>query len=161
MCSCQPLDLSVIQPITDKNAGKPGALITILQEVQEAIGWLPEAAMEEISRQTRIPASRIYGVATFYSQFRLEPKGQHSIRICQGTACHVAGAGGVVEDVCNHLGIKPGQTSADGKFTIEPVACLGCCSLAVAAMVDDTTHARVDGRKMVEILQEIAKEGEA
>lgn len=158
MCHCQSVDLSVIRPICEKNAGKPGALITILQEVQAAIGWLPEAAMEAIARETGIPASRIYGVATFYSQFRLEPKGRHTVRVCQGTACHVAGAAAVVADVCDHLGIEPGQTSADGLFTVEPVACLGCCSLAVAVMVDETTHARMDACKTLAVLDGIRKE---
>jgi NADH-quinone oxidoreductase subunit E len=149
------VDLTVVHKIAEKNAGKPGALITILQEVQEAIGYLPEEVIEEVSRLTNIPASKIYGVATFYSQFRLEPAGKHTVKICQGTACHVAGASRVVEDCCKHLNVEPGNTTEDGLFTIEPVACLGCCSLATAVMIDDSTYGRVDSKRMIELLDEV------
>jgi len=133
----EKIDLKIIDSITEKNMGKPGALMTILQEVQEELGFLPEIVLEKISDNTGIPASKIFGVVTFYSQFSMIKKGKYLVRICEGTACHVSGAPDIMQSVCDTLGIKEGETTDDKLFTVEAVACLGCCSLAPAIMVND------------------------
>jgi NADH-quinone oxidoreductase subunit E len=123
--------------------GSPGELIPLLQSAQEHFGYIPRRAIETIAGVTSIPESTIYGVITFYSQFRLLPMGRHQIRICTGTACHVSGASVLVDAVQDELGIETGGTTEDGLFTLFTVACLGCCSLAPAMMIDDETHGRL------------------
>ena len=99
--------------------------------------------MERIARPLGIPAARVFGVASFYSQFRLEPSGRHVIRVCQGTACHVQGAVAITEAICDELGVEPGRDDGGRGFTLEPVACLGCCSLAPVIMIDEDTFGRL------------------
>ena len=133
--------------------GEPGSLIPLLQAAQRDYSYIPEAAIHYISDIVGIPAAQIYGVITFYTQFRLKPLGRHLIRICNGTACHVNGSelmGQVMED---ELGIGVGQTTEDGLFTLQSVACLGCCSLAPVMMVNEETHARLDPKKIRKILK--------
>ena len=133
---------AVDEVISEMAPGR-GALIPVLQSVQSRIGYLPREAMERIAQRTGVPASRVFGVATFYSQFRLEPVGRYVIKVCHGTACHVQGAVAVTEAICNELGVEPGDTTADGKFTVESVACLGCCSLAPVMMIEESTFGRL------------------
>jgi NADH-quinone oxidoreductase subunit E len=123
--------------------GSPGELIPLLQSAQEHFGYIPRRAIETIAGVTSIPESTIYGVITFYSQFRLLPMGRHQVRICTGTACHVSGASVLVDAIQDELGIEVGGTTQDGLFTLFTVACLGCCSLAPAMMIDDDTHGRL------------------
>jgi NADH-quinone oxidoreductase subunit E len=99
--------------------------------------------MERIAERSGVPAARVFGVASFYSQFRFEPVGRHIVRVCHGTACHVQGAVAVTEAICDELGVAEGGTTEDGKFTVEPVACLGCCSLAPVIMIDEDTYGRL------------------
>jgi len=112
-------------------------LIAVLQRVQGRFGYLPAAALREISRRTRIPLSRIYGVVSFYAQFYTEPHGRHTIRCCRGTACHVKGAGRVLDAVERELGVGEGETTPDLLFYLETVACLGTCFLAPVMMIDN------------------------
>ena len=108
--------------------------------------------MERIGERSGVPAARVFGVASFYSQFRLQPVGRHIIRVCQGTACHVQGAVGITEAICDELGVEEGGTTDDGRYTVEPVACLGCCSLAPVIMIDEDTFGRLtpdEARKVV------------
>jgi NADH-quinone oxidoreductase subunit E len=119
MSNDEKIDLKIIDSITKKNMGKPGALMTILQEVQEELGFLPEIVLEKISDNTGIPASKIFGVVTFYSQFRFSPIGKNHIMVCRGTACHVLGSAIILQELEKHLKIKAGQTSRDGLFSIE------------------------------------------
>ena len=131
-----------------RHRGEPGMLIPLLQAAQDSYGWVPAPAIEQISEVTGVPSAEICGVITFYRQFRLHPPGKHLIRLCRGTACHVAGAGalaGVIED---ELGVVPGDTTADGLFSFTVVACLGCCSLAPVLMVDDRTFGRLNPQKV-------------
>ncbi|MCX6094047.1 MAG: NADH-quinone oxidoreductase subunit NuoE [Candidatus Bipolaricaulota bacterium] len=137
----------------------PESIIPLLQEVQETSGYLSEADCARVAEYAKAPISTVFGVATFYSQFRLRRPGLHTVRVCEGTACHVLGANDVMETFKELLGVDVGETTADGVFTLESVRCLGCCSLAPAVMVDGKTHARV-GRKQIEkILSDCRKDG--
>ena len=118
--------------------------IPLLQAVQNEFRYVPIDVIEHIAANTEMTETQLYGVVTFFSQFRLEPVGEKIIRVCHGTACHVAGAEGVTESIEKRLDIKDGETTADGKYTLESVACLGCCSLAPVVAVDDKISANVD-----------------
>jgi NADH-quinone oxidoreductase subunit E len=138
--------------------GSPGELIPLLQSAQDHFGYIPRRAIETIAGVTSIPESTIYGVITFYSQFRLQPMGRHQIRVCTGTACHVQGASTLVDAIQDELGIEVGGTSEDGLFTLFTVACLGCCSLAPAMMVDDETHGRLTPAAARKLLRTIRRQ---
>ena len=135
-------------------AGAPGELIPLLQSAQEHFGYIPRRAIQYVASVTRIPESTVYGVITFYSQFRLQPMGRHVLRLCAGTACHVAGSKLLIEIVQDELGIEVGDTTPDGLFTLFTVACLGCCSLAPVLMVDDQTHGRLTPASVRKILRD-------
>jgi len=128
-------------------------LISVLQQVQDSFGYLPPEAVEAISRRTRIPLSRIYGVVSFYAQFYTEPHGRHTIRVCRGTACHVRGGKRVIDAVKAELGIEEEQTTDDMMFTLQTVACLGACALGPVMVVDSTYHGNMDPRKALRVLQ--------
>ena len=130
-------DLTLIQPILDKYKDVPGSLITVLQQTQGIYGYLPHDAILAISRALRIKVAKIMGVITFYAQFRLTPIGKYLIMVCQGTACHVNGSEKVAEALEDELEIKAGETTPDKLFTIENVACLGCCSMAPVMMIQE------------------------
>ena len=144
--------------ILEKYPPKSSSLIPLLQESQEKLGYLPRKSMEMISDHLKIPVSKVYGVSTFYAQFRFEPLGKHMIKVCHGTACHVKGADKINESIEVELGIKSGETTEDGMFTLERVACLGCCSLAPVIMVDDTAHGNLDRNKLKKVIRSY-KEG--
>lgn len=144
-----------VKDILDKYEGQKGSLIPILQDVQEEYGYLPEQVLNIISRRTGSSMSQIFGVATFYKQFRLAPLGKFTIRVCHGTACHVSGAEQLSEAIENELNIKDGETTSDNLFTLQSVACLGCCSLAPAMVIGDTTYARCSPDKASRILKRI------
>ncbi len=148
-----PEQLSVVDRIAEGLAGARGALIPMLQQVQAEIGYLPVAVMERIAERSGVPAARVFGVASFYSQFRLEPVGRHIIKVCRGTACHVQGAVNIAEAVCDELGVAEGGTTEDGQFTVEPVACLGCCSLAPVMMIDEDTFGRLTPDKARDVVK--------
>lgn len=146
--------LSEIVDILARHRPSRGSLIPILQDIQEKFGYLSEQAVEELERLMGVSANEIYGVATFYAQFRFRPPGEHIIRVCQGTACHVQGGHRILKEVEQRLGIKAGQTTADGKFDLERVACLGCCALAPVVVVDDKVHARMTPKKISSVLSQ-------
>lgn len=133
--------------------GEPGELIPLLQSAQDHFGYIPRRAIEYIAGVTGIPESDIYGVITFYSQFRLRPMGRYVIRACAGTACHVSGARLIRETIQDELGIEEGDTTEDGLFTLNTVACIGCCSLAPVMMVNDDTHGRLTPASVRKILR--------
>lgn len=133
--------------------GKRGALISILQRVQEEFGYLPEEALKEIGTFLKLPRSQVFSVATFYAHFYLTRRGDHLVRVCQGTACHVRGASDILETAQHCLGIKTGQTTADYNYSLERVACLGSCALAPLMVVDDTLYPQITTLKVVEILK--------
>ncbi len=132
--------------------GKKGALISILQRVQEEFGYLPQEALTEIATFLKLPPSHVFSVATFYAHFYLTRRGDHLVRVCQGTACHVRGASDILETAQYRLGIKTGQTTEDYKYSLERVACLGSCALAPIMVVDDTIYPQVTTKQVVEIL---------
>jgi len=146
-------DLGPLNEILAQYGNQKGAVIPILQHVQDAYGYLPKEILAVISKRTGIPLTRLIGVATFYAQFRLTRRGKHLIRVCDGTACHVRGAPKVIERVESDLGVAPGATSADYEYTMEIVYCLGSCGLAPVAVVDDRVHGRLTPNAMVEQLR--------
>ncbi|MHC4060662.1 MAG: NADH-quinone oxidoreductase subunit NuoE [Planctomycetota bacterium] len=131
----------------------PTDLVPIMQKIQTAYGYLPPAVLMAVSERTGIPASRIYGVATFYEQFHLEPHGRHTIRCCRGTACHVKGAPNIVGAIEQAVGVEPGQTTDDLRFTFETVACLGTCFLAPVMMVNNDYYGHLSAGKVKGILE--------
>ena len=144
-----------LDPIVSKYpAGRREALIPLLQDVQEAHGYLSRDAVVRIGRHLRLPASKVYGVATFYNQFRFQPLGRFHIQVCRGTACHVKSSLQTLTAIQRTLQIKPGQTTRDGVFSLEVVACLGACGLAPVAVVNDQVVGRLGPEKMAQILKE-------
>lgn len=148
-----------LAPVLEQYANVPGSLITILQKAQDIYGYLSFEAISYISKATGIKPAKIYGVATFYSQFRLKPVGKYLIMLCKGTACHVNGADTIEESICEELGIQDGETTEDGLFTLNNVACLGCCSLAPVMMVKssegDETFGNLTKDSVKEVLAEL------
>ncbi len=137
--------------------GDSSELIPLLQIVQEKIGYLSEESMKEIASFTRMPLSKVYGVATFYAQFRFTPKGKNHIMLCRGTACHVKGAPRILEEIENQLNLKEGETSADLEYSIESVACIGACSLAPCAMINDRVEADLTPQKVEKLFSKAKK----
>src|ERR1039458_179704 len=138
------LDLARLGRILDQFAGKPGSLIPILQRTQDIYGYLPREATRFIAQKTRIPLSRIHGVATFYAQFHLQRRGRNLVRICDGTACHVRGSGKNLEALQHATGIAAGETSPDYKLTLEVVYCLGSCGISPVALVNEKVYGRLN-----------------
>jgi len=147
------LDLKRLDDIVAKRGKLPDATIPILQDAQAAYGYLPEEVLRRVSEITDITARQLYGVATFYTQFRLEPVGENIIKVCHGTACHVGGAERISEVIHDELGVEEGGTTADRKFTLENVACLGCCSLSPVVMINETVYGRLTGSKIRKVLR--------
>jgi NADH-quinone oxidoreductase subunit E len=130
------VNLALVEPALEKYGNQRGALIPILQQVQGLYGYLPRPVLDVISKRLRLPMSKIYGVATFYSQFYLERRGRHVLKICDGTACHVKGTPALLHAVREQYGVEPGQTTKDYELTLEVVYCLGSCALAPVALLD-------------------------
>jgi len=149
------IDLGLLAPLIEKNKNKKGNIIPLLQGTQDIYGYIPMEAFTLIARETGISTSDMFGVATFYSQFRLNPVGKHIIKVCHGTACHVQNAGMISESLEETLGIKDGETTPDGLFTLESVACLGCCSLAPVMMISSETYGKLTGKSAVKVIKEI------
>lgn len=145
--------LNKVGDIFDKYSSEKSSLIPLLQETQERLGYVPRDVIEEIADFLDVPVSKVYGVATFYAQFRFEPLGDHVVKACHGTACHVSGAENITETIEEELGIETGETTEDGKFTLQRVACLGCCSLAPVIMVDGKTHGNLTRDKTKEVIE--------
>lgn len=149
------IDLTLLDETIRKYKNQKGNLIPLLQKTQEIYGYLPRKALLKISREMGIELSEMYGVATFYAQFRLQPVGKHIIKVCHGTACHVQNAGGITDALEEALGVADGETTKDRLFTLESVACLGCCSLAPVMMIGDETYGKLDGNKAVKVIKDI------
>ena len=130
-----------------------GDLIPILQKIQGHYGYLPQDVLTEVSRRTSIPLSRIYGVATFYEQFYLDPRGRHIVKCCRGTACHVNRGSEIIEAITGAIGVDPEETTEDMRFTFETVACLGTCFLAPVIMVDNDYYGNLKPDQIKDILQ--------
>lgn len=156
-CGCQGSHeiFLEIASVIDHYADLPGSLITVLQKAQEKYGYLSPELMRHIAKKTHNSISKVYGVATFYTQFRFEPIGKYLIMLCQGTACHVNGSKMVEEAIKEYLNINEGETTDDGLFTLNNVACLGCCSLSPVMMINDATYGQLTAEKVRQILGEI------
>ncbi len=157
-CSCQGSDLELLRETLEHYASVPGSLITILQKAQGIYGYLPADVLNFIAEKTGIPAAKVFGVATFYTQFRFKPVGKYLIMLCQGTACHVNGSLMLEKTIFDTLGIKDSETTADGLFTLKNVACLGCCSLSPVMMINDETYGNLTPEKVRQILARLAEE---
>jgi NADH-quinone oxidoreductase subunit E len=141
-------------------SGEEGKLIPLLQKAQATDGYLSREKIQEIHEQTGAPLAAIHGVATFYSQFRHHPVGKNIVRICHGTACHVNGANDITKAIQDTLQVADGETTKDKLFTLESVACLGCCSLAPVIMVGNTTHGKLTPREVKKILKKYQEMGD-
>lgn len=150
-CQCSK-NQDELSCILSEYQGKSGGLIPVLQKAQGLYGYLSEETMIHVANGLGLKSSEVYGVATFYTQFRFNPVGEHIIRACHGTACHVSGAENITLIMADKLRISPGETTADMKFTLDTVACLGCCSLAPVVMVDEDVYGRLNEAKVEEIL---------
>ena len=149
----EEIDLSLVDRVIAEHGSGTGSLIPVLQKAQDTYGYLPMSVIDRIARALLIPPSSVYGVATFYAQFRLKPVGKYIIRVCHGTACHVAGAGKITEAFARDLCVADGETTPDRLFTLESVACVGCCSLAPVAMIEAETFGRLDGRAVSKVVK--------
>ena len=154
------VDLSAFDRILDRYPSHGDVLITLLQEIQRAYGYLPEPVLVRLSRESRIPLSRIYGVITFYSQFYLTPRGRNIVRVCRGTACHVRGSAFIMDTLSDSLGIAEGETTNDMQFSLETVACVGTCFLAPVMMVNTSFYGKLDPRQARDIVDGYAESKE-
>ena len=157
-CSDKGCDLSLLDGVLKEYADVPGSLITILQKAQEIYGYLPTEALYHIADRVGSTPAKVLGVATFYTQFRFKPVGKYLILLCQGTACHVNGSERIADAVYETIGIRDGETTDDGLFTLTNVACLGCCSLSPVMMINGSTYGSLTPAKVKEILTSLAKE---
>ncbi len=139
-------------------SGERGDLIPILQEVQERFGYLPREVMQKIAKFLSLPESTVYGVSTFYAQFKFVPTGKRIVKVCRGTACHVRGAGRILGAIERQLGIKPGETTSDMEYTLETIACFGSCALAPVIVIDKDVYGRMTTTKVGQILADIEKQ---
>ena len=141
----------VDQILSNSSKGRDN-LIPILQKIQEKEGFLSENAIEKVGISLKLPTSKIFGVATFYNQFRFEPKGKYHVQVCRGTACHVLGSSTVLDEIQKHLKIKSDQTTKDGLFSLEVVACIGACGLAPVIAINGEFYAKVTPQSIKEIV---------
>ena len=151
----EEVNLSLMEPVLQKYRSQEDALITMMQEIQETYGYLPEPALRRLSSETKISMSRIYAVATFYAQFYLNPRGKNIIRVCRGTACHVREGKAVLRAIEKSLGIEDGETTPDYKFTLETVACLGACAMGPVVVVNSRYFGKMTPAKSETLLKTI------
>jgi NADH-quinone oxidoreductase subunit E len=142
-----------LQAIIDKFHAERGTLIGVLQDIQEAYGYLPEERLQDVSEALDVPLSRLFSLVTFYTTFRLEPIGKHHVCACVGTACHVRGAPSVVETFERELQVEAGKTTADGEFTLDTVNCVGACALAPLITIDGEHHGKMTQKKVQKLLR--------
>jgi NADH-quinone oxidoreductase subunit E len=150
---------SALEKIVSPYKGKNGVVIPVLQEIQSRLGYISPEAVETMARELGISENEIYGVASFYAQFRFEKPGKHTLKVCLGTACHVRGAVSVLEELERSLGIKSGQTTKDAMFTLETVMCLGACALGPVVVLDEDYHGQMNPAKTRKLLEEAQREG--
>ncbi len=150
----QKLDLGPVDAAIKKHRTEKGAMISILQGIQTHYGYVPRQAIKRVSKATGVPAADIFGIVTFYAQFKLNPQGKNLIKVCHGTACHLNGAEKIAESLCKCVGANEGETSADNRYTVEKVACLGCCSLAPTIMINDDTFGRLTPDNVSKVIAE-------
>jgi len=150
------MDQEKIDQLIDKYAGEEGVLIQLLLDVQRELNWVPKEVVQRISERLQVPLSQIYRVASFYKSMSLKPRGRHLVNVCLGTACQVRGGPRLMDRIREVLGINPGETTQDMKFTLERVNCLGCCALGPVMVVDGEYHGKIMPAKAEEILKSYA-----
>jgi len=143
-----------LSEILSHYTGQRSELIPILQEAQERFRYLPEDVMKDVARFLRLSESTVFGVATFYAQFKFSPSGRRVVKVCRGTACHVRGGARILREVEKRLGIKSGGTTEDWEYTLETIACIGACALAPTMTVDKDTHGQMTTRKVAEVFSD-------
>ena len=149
------MDVKPVDEICKEHSDKPEHLIGVLHDIQAHYRYLPKNALEVVSKRLDVPIARIYAVATFFKAFSLKPRGENIINVCMGTACHVRGAKQVVDEMERSLGISAGETTKDGKVTLETVNCLGCCAMGPVAVVNGEYHGEMDASKARKLISEI------
>ncbi|SKA90202.1 NAD(P)-dependent iron-only hydrogenase diaphorase component iron-sulfur protein [Clostridium sp. USBA 49] len=157
-CCCSNEDddrIEKVREIVKEYKGIKGSLIPILHEIQKLFGYIKEEAMQVVSEELSVPMSEIYGVATFYSQFTLEPKGKHIIKVCLGTACYVKGSQDILNKLSSLLEVEVGKTTKDGMFTLEAARCLGGCGLAPVMMIDEKVYGKLIPDDVIKIIEEV------
>jgi NADH-quinone oxidoreductase subunit E len=154
------MDREIITRIVGRYEGDQGMLIPMMQDLQAEYGYLPADQLREIAKELKIPLTRVYGVAMFYSSFRLTPKGAHEVTLCMGTVCHLKGAPRISEAICEEYGIQPGGTTADRLFTLQAVNCVGACALAPVMIVDGKYYDGVTPESALEVLSGLSPEDE-
>ena len=147
------MDSGKIDKIIDKYEGDSGSLIQVLLEIQRENRWLPKEALEKVGKKLKVPLNRIQHIITFYKAFSLVPKGRHEVHVCTGTACHVRGAPRLLDSVQDLIGINPGETDLDLKFSLDTVSCVGCCALGPVMIVDGEYHGKMAPAKSEEVLK--------
>jgi NADH-quinone oxidoreductase subunit E len=162
VCRCEEKERADLKAVLDEVrnsfSGRAGDLIPMLQAVQNRMGYLPEEALVEIARIAGIPAASVFGVATFYAQFRLRPVGKHIIKICTGTACHVRGSHRILNNLENRLHVEPDQTTDDRLFTLQTVACFGACALAPVVVLDESVNGRMNPSTTLGMVEDLGEE---
>jgi len=153
------VDLSKTKEVIQRYRGKKGILIPLLQDIQDVHGYVPAESIELIAKELSIYPVTIYGILTFYTQFYLTPRGEHTIKVCQGTACHVMGGKEILDYLSDKLGISEGGTTSNGMFSLERVACLGCCGMAPVIVIDSDFYGRCTIQKADELLDNCRSEG--
>ncbi len=148
-----PEELDRLDEIIDRYEGRSGYLIPALKDAQEMFGYLPKEVQHRVAEGLNVTRSSVYGVVTFYSFFTITPRGRHTIRLCLGTACYVKGAKDMLEKIVSDVGINVGETSEDGRFTLEAVRCLGACGLAPAMLIGGDTYGNIDPKDTLKILE--------
>lgn len=154
------VELGKVDAIINNYGFDRSCLIAILQDAQDEYGYLPEAVLKHIAEKLKVPLIQIFGVATFFKAFRLTPRGEHTVRVCLGTACHVRGAPSLLEEVERRLKVDVGGTTDDGMFTLETVNCLGCCALGPVTVIDDEYFGQMSSTKVGSLLKKYAKAGD-
>ena len=147
------MELNVVDLVVEKYEQKPSALIPILQDIQEKVGYLPTDILKRVAKKMDISLLQIYGVATFFKSLNLTPQGKHTITICLGTACHVRGGGRILYEISNFLNVEPDETTEDGEFTLRTVNCLGACAIGPVMVVDDKYYGKMSPSKAKEVIQ--------
>ena len=155
----EEIDLTAANKVIDKYIDMHGALMPVLQAIQEEYGYIPEPTVDLVAERLNVYASQIYGVLTFYAQFHLKPRGKYIVRVCMGTACHVKGAGRIADTVKERLGIGHAETTEDLLFTAEYVACIGACGMAPVIMVNDATYGSISVQKTDEVIKKYVAMG--
>lgn len=163
-CGSVPVEklIAQVDEILANFKGEQAELIPILQQVQRKFGYLPEEALQRIARYANVPECTVFGVATFYAQFKLVPSGRNIVRVCRGTACHVRGGPRVLKEVEKRLNIKPGENTPDMEYALETVACIGACALSPTMTVNDKTYGQMNAKKVAEVFKmnaNIAEDG--